>query len=303
MNDGWIKEYWEYMVASNFEEAIILKAVNFPKSFYKYKVLTLQALEGIRDDHIWLAEISSLNDPFECSLQFDNDACLRLYFGSDKFRLNFTKLTGQSLDNGEVISLTNSQKPFDQYLEICKSRNIPYNLDRDEQVNKSQRRWSEIVEEINKNLTICSFTLKEDSLLLWSHYADQHKGICLEYDFENFNVIRAFIQPVNYRQKVHKIQVFEDFGAIQAIASSLIKSEDWSYEEEWRITIFKSDKNFVQKLPVPVPKAIYLGTRFSLNDKKLKDALFSIAAEKQIELYQMEKDSQKFRLIHKTSLA
>jgi Protein of unknown function (DUF2971) len=300
MNDDWIKDYWDYMVAANFEKAIPLKAANFPKSFYKYKGLTLQGLEGIRENYIWLAEISSLNDPFECSLQFDNDACLRLYFGSEKFQQGFARLTGQSLKDNEIISLSNSQKPFDQYLEICKIRNIPYDLNRDEQLNKSQQRWSEIVEEINQNLTICSFTLKEDSLLLWSHYADQHKGICIEYDFPEFNVIRAFIQPTNYRQEVHKIQVFEEFNAMQAIASSLIKSNDWSYEKEWRITIFKSDKNFVQKLPVPVPKAIFLGTRFHLNDKNLKDCLFSIAAEKQIALYQMEKDSLEFRLIHKT---
>ena len=51
-----------------------------------------------------------------------------------------------------------------------------------------------------------------------------------------------------------------------------------------------------------MPKAIFLGTRFHLNDKYLKDALFSIAAEKQIELYQKDKDSQEFRLIHKSSL-
>jgi hypothetical protein len=31
MNADWIKDYWDYMVASNFEKAIPLKSANFPQ--------------------------------------------------------------------------------------------------------------------------------------------------------------------------------------------------------------------------------------------------------------------------------
>ena len=30
---------------------------------------------------------------------------------------------------------------------------------------------------------IACFTTKNDNTLLWSHYADEHQGICLEFDF------------------------------------------------------------------------------------------------------------------------
>jgi hypothetical protein len=46
------------------------------------------------------------------------------------------------------------------------------------------------------------------------------------------------------------------------IASSLVKSEEWSYEQEWRLTIFKQSDEFPSKIKVPMPIGIYLGTRF-----------------------------------------
>jgi len=86
------------------------------------------------------------------------------------------------------------------------------------------------------------------------------------------------------------------------IASSLIKSKDWEYEQEWRLTIFKQKESFPQKLTIPNPKAIYLGTRFELNDKALKDKLFEIAEQKKIPIFRMVKHPTEFKLILANSI-
>jgi len=153
------------------------------------------------------------------------------------------------------------------------------------------------MEESNSNLRICSFSLTNSSLLLWSHYSNEHKGICIEYDFEDIDEIRTFIQPVIYRDKVHKIGLLEEYTTMQLIASSLIKSKEWEYEHEWRLTIFKQKKYFPQTMTVPLPKAIYLGTRFHLNLEQHKKQLFKYVEENKIPIYQMGKDPNEFKLI------
>ncbi|MCR8559233.1 DUF2971 domain-containing protein [Mucilaginibacter sp. BJC16-A38] len=298
MEDNWKEQYWKYMVAENFEEAIPLKYENFPTSFFKYRGLTELTIEAIEQDYIWLAEISSLNDPFECSIQFDNDECLREFYGSEKFQQFFTFHTGGKLNSSEIKMLTTAEKPFLEYKKICDKRAIPFMQSSGEQIGKVQKRWTEIVEETNKNLRICSFSLYNSSLLLWSHYASEHKGIAVEYDFIDTDQLRTFMQPVIYRDKVHKVGIFEEYTVMQMIASSLIKSKDWEYEQEWRLTIFRQNDSFPQKMTVPYPKAIYLGTRFNSNGKELRDKLFKIAKQKKIPVFQMVKHPNEFKLIH-----
>lgn len=285
------------MVAENFEEAIPLKLDNFPNLFFKFRKLSERTIETIEQNYIWLAEISTLNDPFECSIQFDNDECLRKYYGSEDFYKFFIQLTGQKLTQQEIKKLKTVEKPFLEYANICKSRNIPFIQSPEDQIKKVQNRWDEIVEETNKNLRICSFSLNNNSLLLWSHYGDEHKGIAIEYDFLDVEYVRTFLQPVIYSNKVHKIGIFEEYTTMQMIASSLIKSKDWEYEQEWRLTIFKQKETFPKKLTIPNPKAIYLGTRFAQNEKGLREKLTAIAKEKNISIFTMEKHPNEFKLI------
>jgi hypothetical protein len=285
------------MAADNIEEAIPLKLENFPKSFFKYRCLTELTLQALDQNYIWLAEIAALNDPFECSIQFDNDECLRKFYGSTQFQRHFSKLTGHILTPENVQELTNAEKPFLAYQTICNSKRIPFSQTSEEQLSKVQSRWAQIVEEANQNLRICSFSLINSSLLLWSHYASEHKGIAIEYDFLDVDGVRTFVQPVVYSNRIHKIRLFEDYSVIQLVAASLIKSKDWEYEQEWRVTEFKKRQNFLQKMSVPNPTGIYLGTRFHQNEKELKDRLFAICFARKIPVYQMSKHPNEFRLI------
>lgn len=296
-DNNWTKDYWDFMVKEDFESAIPLKDSHFPKSFFKYRALNDKSIDILGQSYVWLSEISLLNDPFECTIQFDNDKCLREFYGSEKFQSSFGFATGHTLSKREIETLTTSKKPYDEYIKICSLNSIPLDQTADQQLKKVQNCWTEIVDETNRNLRICSFSLTNSSLLLWSHYSDEHKGICIEYDFQDHDQIRPFIQPVIYSDKVHKIGLFEEYTTMNMIASSLIKSKDWEYEQEWRLTIFKQKEEFPQKMNTPKPKAIYIGTRFSTNKEDLKAQLIKIAKDNDIPLYQMTKDTNEFKLI------
>lgn len=68
---------------------------------------------------------------------------------------------------------------------------------------------------------------------MWSHYADEHKGICLKFDgcYEFF----AQAQKVEYPPERCPVNPFRDSPEQQMAASVLHKYDQWTYENEWRI--------------------------------------------------------------------
>ena len=81
---------------------------------------------------------------------------------------------------------------------------------------------------------IYCLTPHADSLLMWSHYADKHKGICLEFDVGQELIGRAY--RVLYKDSLDQLgpDIFDE-PRLMANAVLLSKSAEWSYEDEYRI--------------------------------------------------------------------
>lgn len=83
--------------------------------------------------------------------------------------------------------------------------------------------------------------------LMWSHYADSHRGICIEYDFSNFSAFldQSLFAPVIYSSKRPQFtkQLLDHLNHNQLnlqdrryLTSALFtKDTIWEYESEWRI--------------------------------------------------------------------
>ena len=100
---------------------------------------------------------------------------------------------------------------------------------------------------------------------MWSHYANDHKGICLE--FANDNPLIKHARPVHYKNDYpewtpQNFVLNTDANVLELV---LTKAMDWSYEREWRIIASGLDgpmklynENFV-KLPPGALSAIIIG--------------------------------------------
>ena len=93
---------------------------------------------------------------------------------------------------------------------------------------------------------ICA-SLVNDSILMWSHYADNHTGVVLAFDTtqEPFSAInKACVLTVNYSDKKPDYYHFHKTPAFQkelfSVAST--KASAWSYEREIRIMVPASPK-------------------------------------------------------------
>lgn len=80
---------------------------------------------------------------------------------------------------------------------------------------------------------IACFSRVRDDILMWAHYADKHKGLCLEFDGSSNCMFFGEAQPVEYEDYT-PIPLHEDNNR-QMTRVILTKSKHWSYEKEYRI--------------------------------------------------------------------
>lgn len=94
---------------------------------------------------------------------------------------------------------------------------------------------------------IISFTESYNNLLMWSHYADEHKGIVVEFDYHalktHFNKILGLsnsIERVLYNRERHEVLPC----TTSPKRNLLTKSDDWIYEKEHRVITKVSNADY-----------------------------------------------------------
>jgi hypothetical protein len=95
---------------------------------------------------------------------------------------------------------------------------------------------AEQFEELLGRAGVYCLTSKRDNLLMWAHYADGHKGFCLEFTTNPSGSFFSNAEPVSYRKEYPVVKAFAANTDIWGKECFLTKSIDWAYEEEWRLT-------------------------------------------------------------------
>lgn len=177
--------------------------------------------------------------------------------------------------------------PYDCQVDMAKALERAISLAPDEQKDALQQalRGRPIFERINndtKAFGVYSFSRDLKNHVLWSHYADEHRGVCLTYeipqDFVTNHINNIFgYAPVKYgndpltefflRYKFPEdASDLRDF-AIEAMKTLLsIKASDWKYEIEARIIHTHSG---ALEIPREFLSQICFGLRTSNRDKSL----------------------------------
>jgi hypothetical protein len=131
---------------------------------------------------------------------------------------------------------------------------------------------------------VCSFTLDLKSSLMWSHYADDHRGICLTYSFpESFfhdnsgqilgtDKVDYGTNPLSnwFVEVAPSLNSFEEFGISLIKKILVVKAQPWDYEKEVRIVRKTEGVHVIDKLYL---KQVCFGLRTSQSDMALVQAL------------------------------
>lgn len=153
--------------------------------------------------------------------------------------------------------------------------------------NFTQPALQQLFDERAKTL-ICSLSKKCNSKdipnnsLLWSMYADEHRGVCIEVepDDPNWRAVNVYYNPLPPIVNSPKVEVIDILS---------IKFDRWEYENEVRYINTNPETPYMN---VKI-KAVYFGIRMSKEDVKFYTSLIN-AIDKTIKVRQLKRNEIKW---------
>lgn len=212
-------------------------------SLYQYKKIDDYSLKQIRSNNVHLSIPSKFDDIFDSRNIVDTD-------GENEDRQIQTKLLACIINQNDSSDSANSDNGWNVLQD-------------------------DFLDYVDKVIKISCFSGVHTNTPLWHFYADNYKGVCLEYNSKD--ICRAlgendFLVPVIYTKKYYEYNPFrfENEGENgmsnvlgTGIANSLVKYQEWGFEAEWRIIRIKEKSEFIE---IPIT-SIILGPKISDQDK------------------------------------
>lgn len=201
---------------------------------------------------IWFSKPSAFNDPFDCHLSFDDNF-------NDKDAYNFFLQRG--IPSKEIKKVIKKYK--DNPEEVKKLKNISS----------------------TELFRIFCLSKVKDNILMWSHYAKNHTGICIGLKIHhyqhticiqsNLGQIQNYVDSegllpglyVNYTDDYPKPLNLFNRTSEDIEPFFLNKSKLWEYEQELRFLLL--EQNFVYKdKPIKIPQCEIGEIIFGVNTNK-----------------------------------
>ena len=176
---------------------------------------------------------------------------------------------------------------------------------------------------------LCSLSKVKDSLLMWSHYCYNHKGVCIGLDMDKVmesvppmfgtTFLKPLVIEVQYQDIIERPSAYRQTADMFSYQWRT-KAKDWSYEQEVRLVMPHPHPMYAALTPEQAERSkqkevmdwkeihhymelkgecfesIYFGVN---TEPTIKEKIIQYAREKlnpQIKLYQMRVDENAFRL-------
>lgn len=340
---AWLRDVAENAVINNISlyEAMWRgyedKREHMPRNLFKFFPFNHNSIKCIEQNTVFVNNPKNFNDPFDsriCSNESEFiKKCLVTYLrNTDAVQrgilseAEFIKLEHSRCESSRTV-YRDAYPTFDSVVnDLCyDSEKEVFKRGSDEIYRISygaRKKYKEYLEKIRESVVkISSFANIDNfklisSIELWSHYAQNHEGFCVEYDLSNqMNdthenaMVSGALLPCEYGAKqilLSKSKFYKYANEIpftphekmefdkSIILSFLKKSSSWRYENEWRlilpIDICEIYENMIPFFPI---KAIYLGCRMSEDNREY---LYRVAERKKIAVYNMSMQDHYFEL-------
>lgn len=184
------------------------------KRVFKYHRINKFLYDLLINNEIWFSNPFSFNDPFDCNL---------------------------------TIDCNNTPEQIRKYYKIA---NWKKSAETDKQIQRLiatsfqdkeafQKKINEISKKTIGKLGLSCFTQTKDNLLMWAHYTEDHKGVCLEFDHTKDE---AFFTPFKKVTYVKAYPIYNYYNDKNNVVAQLMlhKSSHWKYEKEIRLIKKKS---------------------------------------------------------------
>jgi hypothetical protein len=209
----------------------------------------------LADQLFFCSSISNFNDPFDSTILID-------YAGLTQEE----KIT--AVENHVTNNYPNAFGP--KRLKLIEKVFQESSIDNPEELKKNHKEV--VIPKIENEVGILSFAGNREHILMWSHYANSHKGFCVGFIKEELQESirplllseRKFLKlyDVVYQKSYPKINPLEITPEEYFSLPLTIKSNVWEYENEVRL-IFKDGADEMLKIEKELFQDITLGCRIS----------------------------------------
>lgn len=201
---------------------------------YKYLPISTRTLGVIASNKIWYTKPGSFNDPFDCGLDLWDDMTIE-----DKIEVLRVQMEREGWSPSKITEqLQHSFTPKGD-LNAIAANNI--------------RKLTAAIHKNRDNTGVLSLSRTCKSILMWSHYATEHRGICIEFAVP----VSDSLHKVTYSYDVPRYTLNDIFVKRNSEILLLFttKHKHWRYENEYRIILNKGD--ILHDIPGPITSIIF----------------------------------------------
>lgn len=195
------KSPFEQQYAPLLHQAIAQGKV--PRYLYKYRTIEQFNEYYLGKSEAYFAEFSSLNDPYEAYANYATE------YSDDDWKAIFYKLNTPPYH-------------WDFLLDTIRS-----NPDRMHEIIR------QCINTATAETGVLCLSSQNDNLLLWTHYADNGKGVCVEFDIDMDPCFFLLPKKVEYSDDVVSLNYMKEQERV--MEPLYHKSAQWSYENEYRV--------------------------------------------------------------------
>lgn len=266
-----------------------MKPENYPDIIYKYRSWNKKFHKDILlKNEVYMSSPNDFNDPFDWRIPknhflIDTPEKIKKYVndGIEKHR-HWLVANGKDIDF-EKKQLKERLQDIETYQK--KHEELEYS-------------------EMDKHFGVLSLSGRWNSILMWSHYGDFHKGFCIGFNEEKMRNCGLFGKggSVAYTEDFPELNPLEQEHTMEkSFKQTHNKAKDWEYEEEYRLTnLFFPNQPTNQQRVIQVPTEIIEEVNLGMNiSQKNKDEIIEECLKKNIKVFQTEKIPFKFKLTRK----
>ncbi len=261
---------------------------------FRYRGNIKHALDEIRNQYVYTNNAGKQNDPFDSCYRMTYEEALEYRQTTGSFFLTYRILPGypcyQKLRESFEKSF-HTEVSLRQFSESLSSALKEEGIERSaERIAKSFYDHCLTTTERRRYWKIACFSEKKDSIPMWAYYATNHTGLCLKYDFNLLDQKEVYNHSII--ESLHKVwytnnRPIDPDGNF----SFLVKAQDWSHEQEWRLVNWRN----ADRISLPCMTEVYLGINASL--ELFDDTIDAIKASgRKIRLFRCEPNSQEYRI-------
>lgn len=308
---------------------------NTPKSLFHYRKCSEQSIEAFRQNKLYFNTASNFNDPYDCLAYCDIKAVekeIETVGNDDSIRFLTDLINNPEMVKSAPIQI--SPEFVSTIKEAISGDDITSRLSSfdDEYWKRIKNVLKNAAKEVNQSvlsyyqtqMPLVCLSEKYNDILMWAHYADNHKGFVVEYDSQSLQTRCAAcpdrkdfktcadwqmtrLMPILYTNQRYNATGYVVDSTLANLFNAqglqnlwnlrdcfaqykinIYKHPCWSYEKEWRLQLYAL--NGRREMSKVKPVAIYLGCRIA---KCYEDILVKYAKEQNIKIYKMNEHPSK----------